>query len=105
MVLELPTTLMDLSAMNNEMAAMMLDLYASMAQSKIAKKEKRQREGIAAKKACGEWDDYGRPRILSQEMFREEYQRVLSAEIKPSELMKKLKLTKSTYYRCCKEVS
>ena len=40
MVLELPTTLMDLSAMNNEMAAMMLDLYASMAQSKIAKKRK-----------------------------------------------------------------
>ena len=29
---------------------------------KIEKKEKRQQEGIQAKKARGEWEDYGRPR-------------------------------------------
>lgn len=67
MVLELPTTLIDLSAMENSMARMMLEtinnmmieLYASMAQAEIEKKEKRQREGIEQKKARGEWDDYG----------------------------------------------
>ena len=53
MVLELPTTLMDLSVMDNAMARMMLEtinnmmleLYASMAQAELEKKEKRQREG------------------------------------------------------------
>ena len=54
MVLELPTTLIDLSSMENSMARMMMEtinnmmieLYASMAQAEIEKKEKRQREGI-----------------------------------------------------------
>ena len=49
MVLELPTTLMDMSKMDNTMAClmmetinnMMLELYASMAQAEIEKKEKR----------------------------------------------------------------
>ena len=58
MVLELPTTLIDLSKLDNTMAQMMmetinnmmLELYASMAQAEIEKKEKRQREGIEMKK-------------------------------------------------------
>ena len=62
MVLELPTTLMDLSKMDNSMARlmmetinnMMLELYASISESEIQKKEKRQREGIAMKKLRGE---------------------------------------------------
>lgn len=72
MVLELPTTLMDMSKMDNTMAClmmetinnMMLELYASMAQAEIEKKEKRQREGIEMKKLRGEWDDYGRPAAI-----------------------------------------
>ena len=64
MVLELPTTLVDLSSMENSLARMMMEtinnmmieLYASMAQAEIEKKEKRQREGIEAKKARGEWE-------------------------------------------------
>lgn len=107
MVLELPTTLMDFSSMGNEMAAMMMDcinnmmidLYASMAQAEIEKKEKRQREGIEAKRLRGEWDDYGRPRALPLESFREQYKRVQSGEIRPTALMRELGLTSSTYYR------
>ena len=57
-VLELPTTLVDLSAMDNTMACMILEtinsmlikLYATMAQAEIEKKEKRQKEGIETKK-------------------------------------------------------
>lgn len=49
MVLELPTTLIDLSAMENSLARMMLEtvnnmmieLYASIAQAELEKKEKR----------------------------------------------------------------
>ena len=106
-ILELPTTLMDLSKLDNAMARMLMEtinnmlieLYAAMAQAEIEKKEKRQREGIDAKKNRGEWDDYGRPAIMSQEEFSEHYEKVLSGELRPFELMKQFGKSKSTYYR------
>lgn len=106
-ILELPTTLMDLSKLDNAMARMLMEtinnmlieLYAAMAQAEIEKKEKRQREGIDAKKNRGEWDDYGRPAIMSQKEFLEHYEKVLSGELRPFELMKQLGMSKSTYYR------
>ena len=107
MVLELPTTLLDLSTMENSMARMMLEtinnmmieLYASMAQAEIEKKEKRQREGIEAKKARGEWDDYGRPRVMSLEEFATHYRLVQQGKKRPFELMQELGMTKPTFYR------
>lgn len=112
MILELPTTCQDFSKLNNEMAQMLMEtinnmlieLYAAMAESELTKKEKRQAEGIAAKKARNEWADYGRPRALSLDKFKTEYQRVTSGAIKPFELMKELGLTKSTYYRYAREL-
>lgn len=111
-VLELPTTLIDTSAMDNEMARMMLDtinnmmleLYASMAHSELLKKEKRQREGIQSKKDRGEWNDYGRPREMELSEFKKQYQRVLDGEIKPFQLISELGLTKPTYYRYKKQL-
>lgn len=107
MVLELPTTLLDLSTMENTMARMMLEtinnmmieLYASMAQAEIEKKEKRQREGIEAKKARGEWDDYGRPRVMSLEEFAVHYRAVQEGKKRPFELMRELEMSKPTFYR------
>lgn len=107
MVLELPTTLIDLDSMDNNTAKLMLDminnllleLYASMAQAEIEKKEKRQREGIQAKKDRGDWDDYGRPKAFNIDKFRKEYKAVQDGTKKPFELMKELGLTKPTFYR------
>lgn len=107
MVLELPTTLIDLSAMENTMARMMLEtinnmmieLYASMAQAELEKKEKRQREGIEAKKARGEWNDYGRPRVMELDEFAKLYQAVERGEKRPFELIKELDMNKATFYR------
>ena len=106
-ILELPTTLMDISKLDNSMAQMLMEtvnnmliqLYAAMAQAEIEKKEKRQREGIDAKRARGDWDNYGRPSVMSQEEFAREYQKVLSGELKPFELMRLLNMSKSTFYR------
>lgn len=106
-VLELPTTLIDLSSMENSMARMMMEtinnmmieLYASMAQAEIEKKEKRQREGIEAKKARGEWGDYGRPRKMTFEEFSTHYRLVQEGKKKPFELMRELGLSKPTFYR------
>ena len=69
---------------------MLIELYAAMAQAEIEKKEKRQREGIDSKKARGEWDDYGRPAVMPIDEFSEHYQKVVSGEIRPFELMKQL---------------
>lgn len=107
MVLELPTTLIDLSSMENSMARMMMEtinnmmieLYASMAQAEIEKKEKRHREGIEAKKARGEWGDYGRPRKMTFEEFSTHYRLVQEGKKKPFELMRELGLSKPTFYR------
>ncbi|MEE0686936.1 MAG: recombinase family protein [Lachnospiraceae bacterium] len=106
-ILELPTTLMDLSAMDNAMARMimetinnmLIELYATMAQAEIEKKEKRQKEGIQAKKERGEWDDYGRPAVMSVKDFEKEYAKVVSGDVRPFELMKQLGMSKTTFYR------
>lgn len=107
MVLELPTTLLPIEEMENGMAKMMLEtinnmmieLYAGMAQAEMEKKEKRQREGIAAKKARGEWENYGRPRVMPVEEFAVQYQAVERGEKRPFELIKELGMTTATFYR------
>lgn len=111
-ILELPTTLIDLSKMDNSMARMimetinnmLIEMYAAMAQAEMEKKEKRQREGIQAKKDRGEWNDYGRPAVMSVEEFRIEYQKVLEKELRPFELMKQLGMSKTTFYRYVKRI-
>jgi len=112
-VLELPTTLIDLSGMDNTIARMILEtinnmlieLYAAMAQAEIEKKEKRQKEGIETKKLRGEWDDYGRPKIISNEKFADEYKKVQNGELRPFELMHKLGMSKTTFYRYVSKIS
>ena len=98
---------MDISKLDNSMAQMLMEtvnnmlieLYAAMAQAEIEKKEKRQREGIEAKKTRGEWDDYGRPAVMSLEEFALQYQKVQSGDLRPFELMKQLGMSKTTFYR------
>lgn len=107
MILEIPTTLVDYRNLENSMAAMimetvnnmLIEMYTVFAQVEIEKKEKRQREGIEAKKARGEWSDYGRPKAIDFEIFKKEYQKVIDGELKPFECMKSLGLTKPTFYR------
>lgn len=67
-------------------------------------RKERQRKGIEAKKANGEWDEYGRPRIMSIEDFKKSYKTVENGKKKPTELMKELKLTKPTFYRYIREI-
>ena len=106
-ILELPTTLMDISKLDNTMAQMLMEtvnnmlieLYAAMAQAEIEKKEKRQREGIEAKRDRGEWDDYGRPSAVDIEDFKTQYQKVVDGQMRPTDLMKALGISKTTYYR------
>ena len=112
-ILELPTTLMDVSKMDNSMARMvietinnmLIELYAAMAEAEIEKKEKRQREGIQAKKDRGEWENYGRPRAMSISDFAREYEAVKEGKLRPCELIKQLGMTKPTFYRYVKHMN
>ena len=110
MVLEIPTTLTELPK-DNLMATMMMEtinnmlieMYASFAHAEMEKRAKRQKEGIEAKKARGEWDNYGRPRVVDSKEFAKYYKRVLQGKLKPVEVMSLMNINKSAYYRYRKE--
>ncbi len=111
MILEIPTTLVDYSKMDNSMSTMimetinnmLIEMYATFAHAEMQKREKRQKEGIQSKKVRGEWDDYGRPKAMDYEVFSKEYQKVKEGTLKPFECMRKLGLTKPTFYRYKKQ--
>ncbi len=113
MILEIPATTQDLSAFDNSMAQMimetinnmLIELYATMAQAEIEKKEKRQREGIDAKKARGEWADYGRPRAKKPENWNEVIALWQDGEITAVEAMRRTGIKKTTFYKFLKEKS
>lgn len=113
MILEIPTTLQDLSALDNSMAQMimetinnmLIELYATMAQAEIEKKEKRQQEGIAAKKARGEWEDYGRPKAQKPDNWNEVVASWKSGEITAVKAMELTGLKKTTFYKLAKEAA
>ena len=110
-ILEIPTTTQDLSALDNSMAKMimetinnmLIELYATMAQAEIEKKEKRQQEGIQAKKARGEWEDYGRPRAVKPSNWDEVIAQWKNGEITAVKAMELTETKKTTFYKLLKE--
>ena len=109
--LDIPTTQIDTSVINDEMAQMILNcindmlisFYDCIARSELARKKKRQKEGYEALKTRGEWNKLGRPRVMSKESFAREYQKVENKELTTTELMRKLKINKDTYFRYVRE--
>lgn len=111
MILEIPTTLQDISKMDNAMAKMILEtvnhmlieLYAAMAQAEVEKKEKRQREGIEQKRARGDWNNYGRPRVDKPSNWNEIIDKWKNGEITAVEAMRQTGVKKSSFYKLLKE--
>lgn len=109
--LDIPTTYIDVSSMPDEMSKMiltcindmMISFFDVLARSELDRKQKRQREGIEAKKARGEWSDYGRPRKMSKEAFAEQYKRVIKKEIGTLALMREMNLNRDTFFRYVRE--
>lgn len=111
MFLDIPTSTIDLSEESDSMNKLITDtinkvvieIYAMQAETELQRKEKRQREGIEAKKARGEWDDYGRHRVMTPEEFAKQYEKVEQGKIGSLELMRQLKMKKSTYFKYVNE--
>lgn len=109
--LDIPTTKIDISSFNDAMAQMILafindmliSFYDLIARTELERKQKRQREGIEAMKAKGEWSRYGRPRCMSKEEFSKQYEQVLIGVIGTLELQRKLGLNKDTFFRYVRE--
>ena len=107
MILEIPTTLVDYSTLDNTMANMIMEtinnmlveMYATFAHAEMIKREKRQKEGIQAMRERGEWDKYGRPPTMDYKHFSEEYKKVIDGTVKPFECMKMLEMKKATFYK------
>ena len=111
MILEIPTTTQDLSKLDNSMAKMimetinnmLIELYATMAQAEIERKEKRQREGIETKKARGEWADYGRPKAEKPSNWEEVITQWQNGEITAVKAMELTGTKKTTFYKLLKQ--
>jgi DNA invertase Pin-like site-specific DNA recombinase len=111
LILEIPTTLIDYSQLDDSMASMimetvnnmLIEMYATFAHAEMQKRVKRQREGIQAKKDRNDWANYGRPKVIDYNKFAKEYQKVENGTLKPFECMRQLNMTKSTFYRYKKQ--
>lgn len=110
MILEIPTTLIDYSKLDNSMAAMLMEtinnmlveMYTTFAHAEMLKRELRQKQGLQAMKDRNEWNKYGRPVAMDYVKFKEEYAKVIDGQTKPFELMKQLGMKKATYYKYAK---
>ena len=111
MILEIPTSLVNYSSFDKDMASMMMEtinnmlveMYATFSHAEMQKREKRQREGIASMKERGEWEQYGRPKALDFNLFVKAYKGVEEGIVKPFECMKQLGMTKPSFYRYKKQ--
>lgn len=106
MILELPTTLMDIDISDSlgrliydTIQDMLISLLACFSEAEMKKRQKRQSEGIQQMKARGEWDRYGRPKACEWDKFVAMYQRVERGEIRPSAAAKELGMSVPTFYR------
>jgi len=101
-ILEIPTTLCDVSPENKWVMELvtqiLIEVYSSMAEQELEKRAKRQREGIdeALKKGV----HFGRPAIKVNEYdFKRVYDSWKSGSITAVQAMKMLNLKSNTFYR------
>lgn len=103
-ILELPTTLIDYQGQDwigDMVNNILIEVLGAIAEQERKKMKQRQREGYAAKKARGDWDDMGRPRKEIDNF--EEYRRMVEAgEITVKALCKELNISRSTWYSISK---
>lgn len=106
-ILNLPTSLIDyqgqewiMDMVNN----ILIEVLASYAEQERVEIKLRQAEGIAAKKASDNWDEYGRPRKESPD-FKKFLKKQKNGELTVAECCEQLGISRATWYNRLKEVS
>ena len=106
-ILELPTTLIDYQGQDwigDMVNNILIEVLGAIAEQERKKTRQRQAEGIAAKKARGEWDDYGRPKVKIDNL--DDYRRKIAAgETTVTAACKELGICRSTWYERVNEVT
>lgn len=108
-ILDIPTTLMDLSQYDQGMAKAMMDMInnvlievlGTIAEEERNKIKKRQAEGIAVAKAEGK--HLGRPKTEYPAGWEECYNNWKAGEITATKMMEQLGLKRNTFYRLVKK--
>lgn len=106
-ILELPTTLIDYQGQDwigDMVNNILIEVLGAIAEQERKKTRQRQLEGIAAKKARGDWDDYGRPRkeIENLAAYRD---KVSAGEMTVTSVCKELGICRATWYERVKEMN
>lgn len=83
----------------------LIEVYSTIAQQEVERKEKRQREGIQAMKDRGEWERYGRPRLQLADNFTETVARWQAGQITAVQAYTSLGMKKGTFYKRIKELN
>ena len=100
-ILDIPTTLTDFPPdqmwVMDMINSILIEVLGSIAESERNKIRSRQREGIDAAKKKG--TRFGRPSVSLPENWQEVLAMVKTGEMKPSEAMRVLGVSRSTYYR------
>lgn len=105
-ILEIPTTLIDISAENkwvtDLITQILIEVYATMAEQELDKRAKRQAEGIAEAKKKGK--QFGRKQIeISEQQLEFVYRKWKASEITAKQAMNDLDLKPNTFYRRIRE--
>ena len=105
-ILEIPTTLIDVSSENtwviNLINKIIIEVYSAMAQQELEKRAKRQSEGINAAMLKGV--KFGRKPIeVDEKLFKTTYDRWKAKEITAVQAMRVLGIKSNTFYRRIKE--
>ena len=82
----------------------LIEVYSTIAQQEVERKETRQAEGIRAMKDRGEWEKYGRPQLVLPDNFTEIVARWRAGEMKTVEAIKILGMKTPTFYKKVKEM-
>lgn len=106
-ILDLPTSLIDFQGQDwigDMVNNILIEVLGAIAQHEREKTHDRLMEGIAAKKARGDWDDYGRPEKVVDE-FSDYHARVECGELTVSEACKALNVSRSWWYKKVREMA
>lgn len=106
-ILDIPTTLIDFQGQEwlwDMINNIMIEVIGAIAEQEREKIHRRMMEGIAAKKARDDWDDYGRPeKKIDEDLFTELRGKQQSGELSVAKCCEQLGISRGTWYNRLKD--
>lgn len=101
-ILDIPTTRIDFQGQDwirDMINNILIEVLGAIAEQERKKIHDRMMEGLAAKKARGEWDDYGRPeKVIEPKTIEKMRKQISNGELTVTECCKALGISRTTWY-------